>query len=351
MIHNKGCNFSAEIVNKEDAKRISEQDLAEGRRILDEMKAKRDQMFEVDKGFEKNFKKEFPGLGFNQLEALMKCFRKRPKGVASGVERHLDLMSKKGDARQDSMANVAFAARPNAGKDLKAKSIAAALERMSNMFRGTMLKKTPAAGVTMALSLDELDKSAHCPENVDEDSWKKLCDLRRKKIKGEEKILALDNEIYETDQSVCERSALAVQIAQDLENAISNLDNWRKDKNYKLNNTELLLAVPQGQLEVVPQTMTPLMPGAVLITESMITKLNLDIQKLGESKLSAMTESKDFRSGTRLLLWEKEKLTMEFADLQTKWTEIQQTKVRPFLFHILSFLSTFRINLSCLMIS
>ena len=39
------------------------------------MKGKRDQMFEVDKAFEKNFKKEFPGLGFNQLESLMKCFR------------------------------------------------------------------------------------------------------------------------------------------------------------------------------------------------------------------------------------------------------------------------------------
>ena len=40
-----------------------------------------------------------------------------------------------------------------------------------------------------------------------------------------------------------------------------------------------------------------------------------------------MKESKDFRSGTRLLLWEKDKLTMEYEDLQMKWTEIQQTKV------------------------
>ena len=40
-----------------------------------------------------------------------------------------------------------------------------------------------------------------------------------------------------------------------------------------------------------------------------------------------MKESKDFRSGTRLLQWEKEKLSMEYEDLQMKWTEIQQTKV------------------------
>ena len=45
-----------------------------------------------------------------------------------------------------------------------------------------------------------------------------------------------------------------------------------------------------------------------------------------------MKESKDFRSGTRLLQWEKEKLTMEYADLQMKWTEIQQTKVQQTFF-------------------
>jgi hypothetical protein len=51
------------------------------------------------------------------------------------------------------------------------------------------------------------------------------------------------------------------------------------------------------------------------------------LQRLGESKLNAMTESKDFRAGTRSLKWEKEKLAMETDDLKAKWTEIQQTKV------------------------
>ena len=64
-----------EIEEKEEEKKVADVDLAQGRGMLDEMKAKRDQMFEHDKGFEKNFKKEFPGMGFNQLEALMKCFK------------------------------------------------------------------------------------------------------------------------------------------------------------------------------------------------------------------------------------------------------------------------------------
>ena len=146
------------------------------------------------------------------------------------------------------------------------------------MFRGTMMKKTQAAGVTMALSLDELDRPTHCPENVDEESWRKLCEIRRKKIQSEEKIHTLDNEIYETDQSVCERAANASRLALGVEQAIANLETWRKDRNYKLNNTEILLAVTQGQLEVTPQKMSPYLPGATLISESMITTLNQDIQ-------------------------------------------------------------------------
>ena len=64
-----------DIEEKEEEKKIADVDLAQGRAMLDEMKAKRDQMFEHDKSFEKNFKKEFPGMGFNQLESLMKCFK------------------------------------------------------------------------------------------------------------------------------------------------------------------------------------------------------------------------------------------------------------------------------------
>ena len=125
-------------MEKEELKKIAEQDLIEGRSIIDKMKAKRDQMFEFDRGFEKNFKKEFPGLGFNQLEALMKCFKKRPKGVAVAVEQHLALMSGKDmRAKHDSMSNISYSAKP--GKDLKAKSIAAALERVSEQFQGTFI--------------------------------------------------------------------------------------------------------------------------------------------------------------------------------------------------------------------
>ena len=82
----------------------------------------------------------------------------------------------------------------------------------------------------MAMSLDELDKPAHCPENVDEDSWKHLCEIRRKKIESEEKIRALDAEIYETDNTVYEREKMASDCAEALVQTVNGLDTWRKDR-------------------------------------------------------------------------------------------------------------------------
>ena len=51
--------------------------------------------------------------------------------MTGGVERHLELMSRKGDARQDSVNAVPRQRTEGQGKDLKAKSIAAALERVN----------------------------------------------------------------------------------------------------------------------------------------------------------------------------------------------------------------------------
>jgi len=45
-----------------------------------------------------------------------------------------------------------------------------------------------------------------------------------------------------------------------------------------LNNTEIVLALEQGQLEVKPQDMAPNLQGATLITESVIVKLNQEIE-------------------------------------------------------------------------
>ena len=54
---------------------MAEQQLSEGRDALASMKDTLVKLSEEDKAMEKNFKKEFPGLNYNQLEGVQKAFK------------------------------------------------------------------------------------------------------------------------------------------------------------------------------------------------------------------------------------------------------------------------------------
>lgn len=58
----------------------------------------------------------------------------------------------------------------------------------------------PLTSGVQALSLDELDRPNHCPESVNLDSWRTLCQLRRKKIASEERIAGLVAHLAETEE-------------------------------------------------------------------------------------------------------------------------------------------------------
>ncbi len=58
-----------------EQKALADEQLVEGRKALADMKEKLVELNEIDKAFEKNFKREFPKCNYNQLEALGKAFK------------------------------------------------------------------------------------------------------------------------------------------------------------------------------------------------------------------------------------------------------------------------------------
>ena len=58
-----------------EKKEKADQLLIEGKRAQIEMKENLVKLSEADKAMEKNFKKEFPGLNYSQLEGLIKAFK------------------------------------------------------------------------------------------------------------------------------------------------------------------------------------------------------------------------------------------------------------------------------------
>ena len=79
-----------------------------------------------------------------------------------------------------------------------------------------------------------------------------------------------------------EKSSKAVEIAEEY------LETWKTKKNHKINNVDILLALNRGQMEVEKQlnskseleeaSLYPYLSGAVLLKESVIKKLNTEIE-------------------------------------------------------------------------
>ena len=59
----------------------------------------------------------------------------------------------------------------------------------------------------------------------------------------------------------------------------------------------------RGQVEVGMDVMEPTAKDAIIITNSVIDKLNDEIVRLGEAKMVAMQESKEYRKGSLHLRW------------------------------------------------
>ncbi len=78
-------------------------------------------------------------------------------------------------------------------------------------------------------------------------------------------------------QSVQDRQEMATKTAQGLSDAQEQLVRWKKERNRLVNNVELVLTVSRGQLEIPINQTEPEVPGAVLLTESVVTKLNQEI--------------------------------------------------------------------------
>ena len=212
-------------------------------------------------------------------------------------------------------------------EQLKTKTVQAALARMSNMFMGTLTIKGPKTSTAIGMSLEEMDRPVHCPENIDRASWNTMCKLRRDKISMEEALRALAKEVAEAEIIVDQRRETNTAVEAKISDLKRHQEEFLQTKSELINNRQVQLMMKRGQVEVELDIMEPESRECLIITDSVIDKLNDDIVRLGEAKIQAMQESKEYRKGSLHLRWEHERLSMQKEDLEEKWREIQQTKL------------------------
>ena len=174
----------------------------------------------------------------------------------------------------------------------------AALARMSNMFMGTLTIKGPKTSTAIGMSLEEMDRPVHCPENIDRSSWLTMCKLRREKIAMEDFLRSLAKEVAEAEIIVEQRRETHSVIETRIGEMRKHQEEFLQSKAELINNRQIQLMMKRGQVEVELDIMEPVAKDCMIITDSVIDKLNDDIVRLGEAKIQAMQESKEYRKGS-----------------------------------------------------
>ena len=78
----------------------------------------------------------------------------------------------------------------------------------------------------------------------------------------------------------------------------AGLQEFHRTKTDLINNRQIQLMLKRGQVEVDMEEMEMTAGDCVIITNSTIDKLNEEIVRLGEAKMMAMQESKEYRKGS-----------------------------------------------------
>ncbi|XP_077865529.1 LOW QUALITY PROTEIN: cilia- and flagella-associated protein 43-like [Saccoglossus kowalevskii] len=242
-----------------------------------------------DKVLDKAFRREFYDTPAQIVDQLYKLFRRRPRG-RRGAEPSMDVL----------VSGSPYGDRPVSPQ-----------QQLLNILKG----------------LEDLDDESHMPEGVEYSAWQKMTLARRSKVESEQNVK--QKALISADLSAFlqkrqeEDENLKAEIDELLEAQLRVQD----EKLRFMCNLEIQFLLKQGQIEVFPGPFIYDHSDSILIHRGVVEDLNATIRQLGEQKIAAMTESKDFRKGIHVLEWEHKKNLMQIEDLMNKARDIQMLKV------------------------
>ncbi|KAJ3121663.1 Cilia- and flagella-associated protein 43 [Nowakowskiella sp. JEL0407] len=234
-----------------------------------------------DKEVEKLFRKEFYAYDFF-FESLLKLFKRREK--------------------------------PNVENDAQKPTTQESLNPFLPFERTLTTSDEPAV---------ELDIQTDLPEGLSIELWDKLVEIRSRKIESESDVrntLRKLTQIQSLLQSITEESE---RLKSEIEYASTELKDFLDYKFQRIYNMESLFELKQGQVEVLQAPVITDYNDAALIHRSVVERLNESIVSLGQQKVEALKEMKEYRKGIHALEWENKLLDFQSEDLLSKTRDIQ----------------------------
>nr|XP_034327595.1 cilia- and flagella-associated protein 43 isoform X6 [Crassostrea gigas] len=283
--------------HKKAMKALTATAVMESKKHMDAFRGHYDDLNAEDKVMDKAFKREFNDVTAVQQDQLYRLFRKRPR-----IPRLKGFDTPAPSTADSSLPNP-FADRPSTARQhAQAKS-------------------------QLEAAINDLDKISNMPEGIDESVWQRLCAYRREKIENDLLIKQKALVLAEMDNFYKKRVEEDERLRNEIEGIFDTLNKLHDDRVRFNLNLEVQLMLKQGQVEVDPTNFIQDYKDSALIHRTVVEELNSNIKQLGESKITSMMESKDFRKGIIQLEWEQKRMLMQMEDLQNKMKDIQFMKV------------------------
>ncbi|KAH3766602.1 cilia- and flagella-associated protein 43 [Pelomyxa schiedti] len=181
------------------------------------------------------------------------------------------------------------------------------------------------------LYLEDVDK----PDSMDNESWQELLSLRDKKIKSEIELAQAVGTLKQAEESLAAAEIKNNQIKQTLDCTLSEMLKFKKQSLWSTENTEMILSLRQGQVEVDDSNVCGNFDDYLLMDMSPISDLNQHIRTLSSKKVKLLTKFMGVKHNIATLKWELQGLEMRIEEFQEQIKFFQLLRVTKNLQEIL----------------
>ncbi|KAI9094382.1 hypothetical protein DFS34DRAFT_665339 [Phlyctochytrium arcticum] len=172
-----------------------------------------------------------------------------------------------------------------------------------------------------------LNQTADNPEGLPPELFQSLVAHRQRKIQTEADLHSASQMLQNLQSLISNLLEASDQIRMETEQLTNEMNGFVEYRFGSMFDLEVLVGLKQGQVEVPQAPVVTDYSDAVLVHRSVVERLNEAIVALGQTKVDALKEMKEYRRGIHALEWETKMLDFQAESLTQRTRDIQLLRV------------------------